>query len=103
VTEYFQHLHPQVEDDVQAAADYYADIDPDLAERLADDITATLARTKRLPLIGPHLDDRLRHQVLEVFPYMVLYAVTDEHVHVTSLEHVKGDPEGILRRAHRRL
>ena len=103
MTDYLLHLHPRVEDDVTAAAGYYADIDPDLADRFADDLTETLALVKRHPLIGPHLDGRLRHRVLEVFPYLVLFAVTGEHVHVVSVEHVKGDPEGILRRAHRRL
>jgi hypothetical protein len=103
VTDYLQHLHPQVEEDVTAAADYCADIDPGLAERFADDLEAALGWTKRHPLIGPYLDARLRHRVLEVFPYMLLYAVTGEHVHVVSLEHVRGDPDNILKRAHRRL
>ncbi len=102
MSDFILHLDPAVEADVVAAAGYYADIDPDLAVGFADELEHALTRVQSHPMVGRTLRGVYRRMALERFPYMVVYLVEDQHVRVVAIEHVRRDPESILRRARHR-
>lgn len=49
---YILHLSPEIEGDVTAAAEHYADIDPELGMRFADELERTLHLIESYPLAG---------------------------------------------------
>lgn len=89
------HLSPAIEDDVTAAADYYAEIDPSLAMRFADELERTLRLIESYPLAGRVLYGDVRRMVLDVFPYLLTYRVDGEHIRVQLLVHFRRDRKWI--------
>lgn len=92
---YVLHLSPAIEGDVTAAADYYAEIDPSLAMRFADELERTLRLIESYPLAGRILYGDVRRMVLDVFPYLLTYRVDGEHIRVQLLVHTRRDPKWI--------
>jgi plasmid stabilization system protein ParE len=94
---YLLHLSPAIEGDVTAAVGYYADIDPQLAMRFADEIERTLLLIQAYPLAARLLYGDVRRMVLDIFPYLLTYRVDHEHIRVQLLVHTRRDPEWIRR------
>lgn len=92
---YILHLSPAIEGDVTAVAEHYADIDPELGMRFADELERTLHLIESYPLAGRHLYDEVRRMVLRVFPYLLTYRVDGHHVRVQLLVHTRRDPKWI--------
>lgn len=86
---YVLHVSPAIEDDVTAAADYYAEIDPSLAMRFADELERTLRLIESYPLAGRVLYGDVRRMLLDVFPYLLTYRVNGEHIRVQLLVHTR--------------
>jgi len=89
---YLLRLSPAIEGDVAAAVDFYANIDPDLALRFADELERTLHLIESYPLAGRLLYGDVRRMVLDVFPYLLTYRVDGAHVRVQLLVHTRRDP-----------
>lgn len=64
--------------DLEAAGDYYADIDPRLSTRFVDDVDAAIERIVMFPLGAPPVDgfDELRRARMQRFPYGIFYQPT---------------------------
>lgn len=100
---YVLHLSPAIEGDVTEVAEYYADIDPALATRFADDLERTLQLIESYPLAGRALFGDVRRMVLDAFPYLLTYRVDDDHVRVQLLVHTRRDPRWISKTVAERV
>jgi hypothetical protein len=92
---YVLHLSPAIEGDVASAVECYADIQPELAMRFADELERTLILIESYPLAGRLLYDDVRRMVLDVFPYLLTYRVHGRHVRVQLLVHTRRDPRWV--------
>ncbi len=99
---YLLHLSPAIEGDVTEVAEHYADIDPALAMRFADELERTLHLIETYPLAGRILYGDVRRMVLDVFPYLLTYRVDGDHVRVQLLVHTRRDPKWISKTVARR-
>ncbi len=87
--------HVGVEADVIEVFDYYRAISPELPEQFLGRLRQSLDFVEHHPLAGGPLFESYRHVVLRRFPYMIVYAVTDETVDVLAAIHVRRDPAWI--------
>lgn len=89
-------VHPEVIDsDLAEAVGYYADLDPSLPERLADDFASGLRRIEAHAAVLSEYLPGWRRVLLRTFPYLLAYAVDDDSVHVVGLFHTHRDPTAI--------
>lgn len=77
--------------------EFYADSDPELGLRFADELDRTLYLIESYPLAGRHLYGDVRRMVLGVFPYLLTYRVDGEYIRVQLLVHTRRDPGRIRR------
>ncbi|MDR3068737.1 MAG: type II toxin-antitoxin system RelE/ParE family toxin [Cellulomonas sp.] len=86
-------VHPDLLADVAEALDYYRQVDPALAARFFNSYTQGLRWIRGNPLAAREYVPGFRRVVLVPFPYLVAFAVDDEHVHVAALLHTRRDPQ----------
>lgn len=92
---YTLRLHPAIEADVTATAEYYADIDQGLALRFADEVERTLRLIQAYPLAGRILYGDVRRMLLDRFPYLLTYRVEGDVIRVQLVVHARRDPKWI--------
>ncbi|MDR1188003.1 MAG: type II toxin-antitoxin system RelE/ParE family toxin [Bifidobacteriaceae bacterium] len=90
-------FHPAVAEDLASAADYYRRTSSDLPSRLRGDFHQTINLLAAFPYLGRGTFDDYRHVSLRVFPYIVLYRITDDSVRVLAVAHARRDPAWIER------
>lgn len=96
MTQWRVRVHPDVVNaDLAEAIDYYADLDPSLPERLADDFASGLRRIEAHPILLREYTIGWRRILLATFPYLLAYAVEGDEVLVAGLFHVRRDPDAI--------
>ncbi len=89
-------VHPDVVAvDLAEAITYYAQLDPSLPERLADDFASGLRWIEAHPILLREYLTGWRRVLLTTFPYLFAYAVEDDEVLVVGLFHTRRDPEAI--------
>ncbi|MFT4298735.1 MAG: type II toxin-antitoxin system RelE/ParE family toxin [Aeromicrobium sp.] len=89
--------HPKLSDDLNEALAYYDDVSPALADRLLDSFAEGLHRIEAHPATGVEYLPGWRRVVLRTFPYLVIYAVDEEMIHVVAMFHTRRDPDLIRR------
>jgi Plasmid stabilisation system protein. len=87
-------LSPALEADAIAAAEHYAEISPDLADRFARELERTLVLIESYPLAGRILYRDVRRMVLDRFPYLLTYRVDGSNVRVQLRAHTRRDRAG---------
>lgn len=90
--------HPEAHDELRDAANWYDDEEPGLGEDFFDAIDETLQRILDWPLSAPVFPGwndvpPVRGMRVRVFPYRVLYYVTDTRVVILAYAHQSRKPE----------
>jgi plasmid stabilization system protein ParE len=80
-------FHPDAEDELQAATNWYLSRSADAARRLAEAVQDTLASIRQFPAMYPAYDDRHRFAVLKHFPYSIVYRVDGDDIRVVAFAH----------------
>jgi plasmid stabilization system protein ParE len=95
-------FHPRVQDDFNAAVDYYeAEGGPHLAERCEQEFRSCLGAVKAGPTrFAFHQgSDRFRRIRLKSLPYVIVYRTAPAAIRVTILKHERRHPRfGLARR-----
>ena len=78
--------------DFDDAYGYYFSIDPELADNLAIEFRAALARIDEAPLLWGLLDRRHRFCRLKRFPFRIVYRIESAEVVVVAFAHKKRRP-----------
>ena len=81
--------------DVYKAAEYYENLDPDLALGFFDDFARTSRRLETFPFVGREPYPSVRRQMLTTFPYFVYYRVAGRIVRIVAVLHSHGNPDDI--------
>ena len=89
-------LSPGARTDINSAANWYLNIDPDLALRFLGEIKTTLLRITRMPYAFPVRRPPFRRTRLKRYPYLIYYFVEINVVNVEAIFHERrSDPAWI--------
>lgn len=66
-------FHPDAEQELNRAIDYYEDIEPGLGFDLSLEIHATIQRIQEHPKAWAKIDNDIRRSLVRRFPYGVIY------------------------------
>ena len=86
--------HPSVTDDIAAAIDWYDARSIGLGERFRSAADARFDNIQGAPLIFPRAFDDLDYRFARIpkFPYLILFRIRGEFVHVLGVFHSASDP-----------
>lgn len=85
-------LHPEAEQAIDEAAEWYGRDNDRIASIFVDAVDHTIERVAENPYQFPVRRGKLRHAIVSGFPYSVLYRVTDSSVVITNCLHFSRDP-----------
>jgi toxin ParE1/3/4 len=72
--------------------DWYADIDPDYANRVGDEALAAARFLTEFPRAGPHIaDSPLRKWLVGRTGFQLLYRVSDDAIEIVRVRHARED------------
>lgn len=83
----------EAEDEFIDAADYYEAQDDGLGERFIMYIQAAVARVFDNPFMASCFDGECRKVKAGKFPYLVIYYLEDERIHIVSVMHTSRRPD----------
>jgi len=83
---------PDANQDLLAARAWYANIHPELAERFALAVEATVEALAQRPLQFPMVHRSIRRAGVRRFPYGLFFEVQENRIVVTACFHGRRDP-----------
>lgn len=78
--------------EADAAAAFYNDKQPGLAQRFLDDLEDTLHRIQRHPSAYRQVEGELRKCRVTHFPYGVIYRVQSDFIEIIAVMHLRRSP-----------
>ena len=92
-------VRPTAESDIASAVDWYEEEEPGLGIRFADELRATFARIRAMPLQFPGVWRGVRRALLRRFPYAIYFVMRSEREAVIiALMHQRQDSNKWRRR-----
>lgn len=85
-------FHPEALAEYEAAALYYAERDPAVAQRFVAAVEDAIDRILDSPTRWRVLDEDVRRCLTRVFPYGVLYTIEPEFVLLVAVMHCSREP-----------
>jgi len=85
-------FHPEALVEYEAAALYYAERDPAVAQRFVAAVEDAIDRILDSPTRWRVLDEDVRRCLTRVFPYGVLYTIEPEFVLIVAIMHCSREP-----------
>jgi plasmid stabilization system protein ParE len=85
-------FHPEALEEFEAAADYYADIQPALGLRFTAHVEVAIRNLVDAPLLHAILEQDIRRCLAQSFPYAVLYALEPDYVLIVAVMHCRREP-----------
>jgi plasmid stabilization system protein ParE len=82
-------LRPEAEEDVGAAAAWYARADRRLARDFVTEVKRTISRIRQRPLQFPEVAQNVRRAILHRFPYAVYFVLHESYAAVVAILHTK--------------
>lgn len=79
--------------ELKAAIDYYKAIDAPLALRLVDEVEAAIRRMREYPEAWPLWEGAFRKCRVRIFPYALIYALSDRPLLIVAFAHLKQRPQ----------
>ena len=97
------HIHPQAYAEAVDAADRYESELVGLGDRFTDTVIASLRQIEQFPrrfakLESFQVDAEIRRVLLSKFPYLVIYEVFPDMVHVLAIAHSSRRPDYWIQR-----
>lgn len=86
------HLTAKLLDDVEKAAVWYAEQNPETAKRFRAAVRETLLHVEEAPELYPVIQPRLRRALLSRFPYGLYFTLTTEKIVVVACTHHRRHP-----------
>lgn len=91
--------HGEARAEADAAAAFYHDKQPDLAQRFLDDLEDALHRVQRHPESYRQIDSDIRKCRVRHFPYGVIYRARSNFIEIIAVMHLRRAPGYWKRRA----
>ena len=80
-------------EDLEEAMQWYAKQDPDLPQRLLDDVNQTIQKLHERPELGikfPRSTERFKRT--KTFPYLIIYEDRPDEVYIRAIAHQRRKP-----------
>ncbi len=84
--------HEKARAEADAAAAFYSDKQPGLAQRFLDDLEETLHRIQRRPRAYRQVEGEIRKCRVAHFPYGIIYRVRSEAIEIIAVMHLRQFP-----------
>jgi len=84
--------HEEAKAEVNAAAAFYQEKQPGLAQRFIDNLEGTLRRIQRHPLAYRVVENDVRKSRVPHFPYGVIFRVLSGHIEIIAVMHLRRAP-----------
>jgi plasmid stabilization system protein ParE len=91
-------FRPEIELDVREAAGWYEERSQGLGSRFEQEVRAALNRVAERPEAFSELGPGVRHAVLNVFPYLVIFRQAATFVEIIAVIHGAREPSNWQRR-----
>lgn len=91
-------FHREADQEYTAAAEYYADLDPQLGARFHDEIERLIAEACTHPRAYRRVRGEIRRHFSAVFPYGILFEDRPEMVRILVVMNLHRDPDYWLQR-----
>jgi len=85
-------LHPEADDELAQAIQYYASIDPELGVRFYREIERLIFEVCMYPRRFRSFDPPARRHFSHLFPYAVIYLDEPDRVWIVAVMHMKRKP-----------
>jgi plasmid stabilization system protein ParE len=85
-------FHPAAEEELDAAAAFYEELQENLGEGLLDEVEDTCALISEYPAIGRRVDQFHRNIPLRRFPFMLFYRVDGTLIRIIAIAHKRKRP-----------
>ncbi len=85
--------HGEARAEADAAAAFYNDKQPGLAQRFLDDLEEALHRIQRHPQAYRQVEGEIRKCRVPHFPYGVIYRVRPDFIEIIAVMHLRQSPE----------
>jgi plasmid stabilization system protein ParE len=87
-----QSIHPEAEEELEAAAEFYNLSEAGLGDEFSEEVFAAIDRVVESPNSWPKYSHRTRRCLCHRFPYSVIYRHTDEEVMIFAIAHQSRKP-----------
>lgn len=84
--------HAEARAEADAAAAFYNEKQPGLAQRFLDDLEDTLHRIRRHPKACRQVEGEIRKCRVAHFPYGVIYRVRSDLIEIIAVTHLRRSP-----------
>jgi plasmid stabilization system protein ParE len=86
-------FHPEAEEELFDAIDYYQSLAPNLGESFAQEVYKTIQRILDFPMAWPEVRPTIRRCLLNRYPYSILYTIKNDQVVVLAVMNLYRKPE----------
>ena len=90
-------LHPQAEDELSDALNYYYAIDELLETKFLNYLESTFDKILQFTNLYPYENETVQKVVVEKFPYIILYEQYDDFIMILAIFNTKRDPENLMK------
>lgn len=94
-------FHPEAEQELLEAASRYEAEVPGLGGRFGDEVECAVELLLENPALGAVVDGRIRHFVLQRFPFSIIYAADQDVLYILAVAHSRRRPKYWASRAQR--
>ncbi|HHJ39123.1 MAG: plasmid stabilization protein [Methylothermaceae bacteria B42] len=85
-------FHPEAEEELNEAIDYYEEIEPGLGYDFALEVFSAISRAVEFPKAWAVLEGDVRRSLVSRFPYGVLYSEVDNEIFVLAVMNLHREP-----------
>ncbi|MEW6732710.1 MAG: type II toxin-antitoxin system RelE/ParE family toxin [Acidobacteriota bacterium] len=85
-------IHPEAEEELNAAADYYEKCKDGLGISFLHEIEKGFQQIQDNPLIGNEISTDIRRYLLRRFPYGIMYRVEINTIFILAIAHLHREP-----------
>ena len=84
--------HGEAIEEAKAAASYYNEIQPRLAQRFLDELEDTLHRIQRYPHVYRLVEGEIRKCRIAHFPYGIIFRERPDAIEIIAVMHLRRSP-----------
>ena len=85
-------FHPEAEEELNKAIDYYEDIEPGLGYDFALEVYSAIQRSVKFPKAWAVLEGEVRRCLVRRFPYGILYSEEENGIFIVAVMHLHRKP-----------
>lgn len=85
-------FHPQAEEELFAAIEYYEECESGLGQAFLLEVMTAIANVTDFPTAWTKVDNDVRRCLTHRFPYAILFSIEEDTVLILAVMHLKREP-----------